>query len=74
MCCVQTESLSGYADWVCRTISDKSKLSMPWYQYAISQMGAVSSAVDAATKYLGWYHHLIIIILFTAPAICESSR
>jgi len=38
---------------VCRTVHDKSKMSKPWCQYAISQMNAVSSAIDAISKHLG---------------------
>ena len=53
VCGLQTEALIGYGDWVCRTVHDKSKMSKPWYQYAISQMNAVSSAIDAISKHLG---------------------
>jgi len=38
---------------VCRTVHDESKLSSPWYQYAINQMDAVTAATDALNKYLG---------------------
>jgi len=30
-------------------------MSLPWYQYAIVQMDAVTAAADALNKYLGQY-------------------
>jgi len=58
---MQTEALIGYADWVCRTIHDKSKMLLPWYQYSISEMGAVTAAADALNKYLGQCFNIILV-------------
>jgi len=47
------EALIGYADWVCRTLNDRSKMSLSWYQYAVNEMDATTAATDALSKYLG---------------------
>jgi len=53
---------------VCRTRRDKSKMSLSWYQYAISQMDAVSAAIDALNKHLGRY--LLFVVYFCI--ICSA--
>jgi len=53
--------MTGYADWVCRTVRDRSKMSTSWYQYAITQMDAVTAATDALNKHLGHFHICIKI-------------
>ena len=45
--------MTGYADWVCHTVHNKSKMSEPCYQYAVNQMNAVTAATDALNRYLG---------------------